>query len=157
MAVSILPFTGLELAVTNWIMNGIMTHNPAVIQAYISPYVRQWEKTIPDAVWLEFGRLTGVKDPIHGRPQYWGYLVKELIYDTLDPEVSAHLKTNKPPVGVKWHQNLTENFGVKVLVSRCYEIVGMAKACINIEQLKYMVAKYYTQERLQLCMEFRTQ
>ena len=39
----------------------------------------------------------------------------ELIYDTLDPDVAEWLKKNKPPPGLKWHQQLTENFGARKL------------------------------------------
>ncbi len=47
-----------------------------------------------------------------------------MIYDTLDPDVAKYLRENRPPPGVRWHQNLTENYGVRQLVSRCFEVVG---------------------------------
>jgi hypothetical protein len=49
-------------------------------------------------------------------------MVIELIYDTLDPDVAKYLKENKPPTGARWHQHLTENYGVRQLVSRCFEL-----------------------------------
>jgi hypothetical protein len=56
------------------------------------------------------GRGIG-RGPLHSRPKWWGRLVIELIYDTLDPDVAEWLKKNKPPPGLKWHQQLTENYG----------------------------------------------
>jgi transposase len=38
----------------------------------------------------------------------------------------------KGPAGVHWHRQLTDNVGVRRLVSRCYEVVGMAKTCHDI-------------------------
>jgi hypothetical protein len=78
--------------------------------------------------------------------------VIELIYDTLDPDVATWLKDNKPPPGLKWHQQLTENLGARRLVSRCYEIIGMAKTCTNIRELREKVAHHYGKEPLQLTM-----
>jgi len=35
--------------------------------------------------------------------------VTELIYDTMDEDVTEYLKENKPSPGVRWHRQLTEN------------------------------------------------
>lgn len=67
----------------------------------------------------------------------------ELIYDTLDPDVAAYLKANEPEPGVHWHRQLTENIGVWQLVSRCYEVIGMAKTCEDIHELRQRVAQHY--------------
>ena len=101
------------------------------LRAFISEELRAWEKTFPDELWEEFGRLTGWKTPLQNRPKWWGKLVTELIYETLDKDVAEYLKTNKPPPGFRWHQQLTENYGVRELVSRCYEVIGMAKTCMT--------------------------
>lgn len=122
------------------------------LRAFITDELRAWEKTFPDELWAEFGRLTSWKGTLHNRPKWWGKLVIELIYDTLDPDVAEYLKNNKPPQGVHWHRQLTENLGVRALVSRCYEIIGMAKECNSMRDLRYKVAKHYGKEVLQLTM-----
>jgi P63C domain len=80
---------------------------------------------------MSFGQNLGVlldgKGNLNGRPKWWGKLVIEMIYDTLDPDVAEYLKNNKPPPEVRWHRQLTENIGVLALVYRCFEVVGMAK------------------------------
>lgn len=48
-------------------------------------------KTFPDELWIEFGRLTHWSEPLHGRPKWWGKLVLEMIYDTLDPDVASYV------------------------------------------------------------------
>ena len=47
--------------------------------------------------------------PLQARPKWWGKLVTELIYDTMDEDVAEYLKENKPSPGVRWHRQLTEN------------------------------------------------
>jgi hypothetical protein len=106
----------------------------------------------PDELWEEFGRLTNWEGPLHTRPKWWGKLVIELIYDTLDPDVAQWLKENKPPPGLKWHQQLTENYGARKLVSRCYEIIGMGKTCNSIRELRDKVAEFYGKEPVQLTL-----
>ena len=113
------------------------------LRAFIAEELRAWEKTFPDELWEEFGRLTNWQGALHSRPKWWGKLVRELIYDTFDPDVAQYLRDNKPAPGIKWHQQLTENYGLRQLVSRCFEIVGMAKPCHSIGELKEKVAKHY--------------
>lgn len=118
------------------------------LRAFIAEELRAWEKTFPDELWEEFGRLTNWQGSLHSRPKYWGKLVIELIYDTLDPDVAKYLRENRPPAGVRWHQNLTENYGVRQLVSRCYEIVGLAKSCKTMGELRKKVSHHYGKQGL---------
>lgn len=122
------------------------------LRAFIAEELRAWEKTFPDELWEEFGRLTGWKTPLQTRPKWWGKLVIELIYDTLDPDVATYLRENKPPTGIRWHQQLTDDIGVRQLVSRCYEIIGMSKTCDTIHELREKVAHHYGKKPLQLTL-----
>jgi hypothetical protein len=122
------------------------------LRAFISDELRAWEKTFPDQLWEEFGRLTGWKTPLQTRPKWWGKLVTEMIYDTLDEDVAKFLKDNKPPPGVRWHQQLTESYGVRQLVSRCYEVIGMAKTCDDIHELRQRVARHYGKKPVQFTL-----
>lgn len=122
------------------------------LRAFIAEELRAWEKTFPDELWQEFGRLTNWSGPLHSRPRWWGKLVIELIYDTLDPDVATYLKENKPEKGVHWHRQLTENIGVRQLVSRCYEVVGMAKTCHDMRELREKVAEHYGKTMVQMTL-----
>ena len=122
------------------------------LRAFIAEELRAWEKTFPDELWAEFGRLTGWSGSLHSRPKWWGRLVIELIYDTLDPDVAEYIKSNKPPAGVRWHRMLTDNYGVRQLVSRCYEIIGMAKPCTDMRELRDKVAQHYGKQPVQFRM-----
>lgn len=122
------------------------------LRAFIAEELRAWEKTFPDELWEEFGRLTGWKTPLQSRPKWWGKLVTELIYDTLDEDVAKYLKENKPPPNARWHQQLTENHGIRQLVSRCYEVIGMSKTCDDIHELRQRVAQHYGKKPVQFTM-----
>ena len=118
------------------------------LRAFIAEELRAWEKTFPDELWEEFGRLTNWSGALHARPKYWGKLVIELVYDTLDPDVAKYLRENRPPPGVRWHSKLTENYGVRQLVSRCFEIVGLAKSCKTMRELRKKVAHHYGKQSM---------
>jgi len=122
------------------------------LRAFIADELRAWEKTFPDELWEEFGRLTNWKGSLTKRPKWWGKLVIELIYDTLDEDVAAYLKENKPPAGVRWHQQLTDNYGARQLVSRCYEVIGMSKTCDHIRELREKVAMHYGKKPVQFTL-----
>ncbi|MGB3844666.1 MAG: P63C domain-containing protein [Sphingopyxis sp.] len=122
------------------------------LRAFIAEELRDWEKTFPDELWEEFGRLTNWKGSLHSRPKWWGKMVIELIYDTLDPDVAAYLKANKPKQGEHWHRQLTENLGVRQLVSRCYEVIGMAKTCHDMRELRDKVAEHYGNQTVQFTL-----
>ncbi|MBF8465154.1 P63C domain-containing protein [Klebsiella oxytoca] len=122
------------------------------LRAFIAEELRAWEKTFPDELWEEFGRLTGWSTPLQSRPKWWGKLVIELIYDTLDEDVAKYLKENKPAAGVHWHRQLTENLGVRQLVSRCWEVIGVAKTCDTMHELRGRVAHHYGKKPVQMTM-----
>lgn len=131
-------------------MSGAADALAVKLRAFIADELRAWEKTFPDELWQEFGRLTNWQGPLHSRPKWWGKLVIELIYDTLDPDVATYLRENKPDAGVHWHRQLTENLGVRQLVSRCYEVIGMAKTCHDMHELRARVAQHYGKKPVQL-------
>lgn len=122
------------------------------LRAFIAEELRAWEKTFPDELWEEFGRLTGWSTPLQSRPKWWGKLVIELIYDTLDADVAKYLRDNKPAAGVHWHRQLTENLGVRQLVSRCWEVIGVAKTCETMHELRSRVAHHYGKKPVQMTM-----
>lgn len=124
------------------------------LNAFISDVLRPWEKTFPDGLWEEFGRLTNWSGSFKHRPKWWGKLVIELIYDTLDKDVAEYLKSHKPEPGIKWHQQLTENVGVRQLVSRCYEVIGVAKTCRDIHELRKKIAVLYGKKPVQFTLFF---
>lgn len=93
------------------------------LRYFLTDEAREWEKTFPDDLWYEFGRLTNWKGSIKLRPKYWGKYVNELIYYQLDEDVAKYLRENKAPkyTGQKYHQWLNENYGLKELNQQIWE------------------------------------
>lgn len=122
------------------------------LKVFLEETMRPWEKTFPDELWLEFGRLTNWDGPVTRRPKWWGKLVNELIYEYLDADVARWLKENapKPRHGENYHQWLSSQYGLKKLVEHIWMVIGMAKACYNIEELKEMLATQFGRQRVQL-------
>lgn len=126
------------------------------VQAFISEELRAWEKTFPDELWEQFGRLTHWKGSLHQRPKYWGKLVMELVYDALDPDVAKYLRENKPKpkTGISYHQWLTEDYGVRTLTTHINEIIGIAKTCDTLQELKDKVAYVYNKKPMQITIDY---
>lgn len=121
------------------------------LRMYLADEMRQWEKTFPDELWKEFGRLTNWKGAVTKRPKYWGKLVMELVYDYLDPDVSNWLKENapKPRHGRNYHLWLNDQYGLKKLVEHIWMLVGMASACHNMPELKSKMAEKFGRQPVQ--------
>ena len=124
------------------------------LKAFIADELREWEKTFPDELWEQFGRLTRWRGALHSRPKWWGKLVIELIYDALDPDIAKYLLENKPPPrhGLNYHQWFTQDVGLRALIGHIYEVIGIAKTCGDIRELRDRVAQHYGKEPVQLTM-----
>jgi hypothetical protein len=121
------------------------------LRLYLAEEMREWEKTFPDELWDQFGRLTNWQGGVTKRPKYWGSLVNELVYGYLDPDVFHWLKTNapKPKHGQNYHQWMTSQYGLKRLIEHLWKLVGMAAACKTMPELRYRMAEAYGREPFQ--------
>lgn len=122
------------------------------LKAFLIEEMRAWEKTFPNELWIEFGRLTNWKGAVTQRPKYWGHLVTELVYSYLDPDVTKWLKEHhpQPSHGRNWHQWLSEQYGMQKLVQHIYMLIGMAKACSTMQELRDKMAEVYGKTPVQL-------
>jgi hypothetical protein len=115
------------------------------LRLYLAEEMRKWEKTFPDELWEQFGRLTKWKGKLHQRPKYWGKLVMELIYEYLDADVAQWLRDNapKPMHGQNYFQWLNEQYGLKKLVEHIWKVVGVASACSDMNELRNKMEEIY--------------
>jgi hypothetical protein len=115
------------------------------LRLYLEEEMRRWEKTFPDDLWKELGRLTNWQKPLHERPKYWGKLVMELIYEYLDPDVTDWLRKNapRPQHGQNYHQWLSSQYGLKKLIEHIWMVIGMASACNSLTELRRKMAEKY--------------
>ena len=121
------------------------------LRLYLEEEMRKWEKTFPDQLWEQFGRLTNWKGRLHQRPKYWGNLVMDLIYQYLDPDVAEWLRKNAPnPMkGQNYHQWLSGQYGLKRLIEHIWKVIGIANTCQDIEELRYKMAEIFGKKGLQ--------
>lgn len=124
------------------------------LRAFIADELREWEKTFPDELWEQFGRLTGWQGSLHSRPKWWGKLVMELIYHAFDPDVARYLKENKPPPykGQNYHQWMTQDVGLRHLIPHIHQVIGIARTCKDMRELRDKVAEEFGREPVQLTM-----
>jgi hypothetical protein len=125
------------------------------LKMFLEDEMRKWEKTFPDQLWAEFGRLTGWKGATNSqRPKYWGKLVMELVYGYLDPDVALWLKENapKPQHGQNYHQWLSGQFGLMKLTEHLWMLIGMAAACQSMPELRQKMAERFGLQQVQFTM-----
>jgi P63C domain len=124
------------------------------LKLYLEDEMRKWERTFPEQLWLEFGRLTSWKGPVHQRPKYWGKLVMELIYGYLDPDVAKWLKEHapKPMKGQNYHQWLSSQYGLKKLTEHTWMIIGMATSCNSMAELRQKTAERFGRTQVQMTL-----
>jgi hypothetical protein len=122
------------------------------LKLFLEDEIREWEKTFPDELWKEFGRLTNWRGPLRERPKYWGQLVMELVYGYLDPDVAEYLKKEKPKPqhGQNYHQWLSSQYGLKRLIEHIWMLIGMASACQTMPELRTRMAEKYGRVPVQL-------
>lgn len=115
------------------------------LRAFLSEEMRKWEKTFPDELWKEFGRLTNWNGSLTQRPKYWGKLVTELIYEYLDPDVAKWLKKNvpEPRHGRNYHQWLSAQYGLKKLLDHIWKVIGISLTCKRLPQLREKMAEIH--------------
>jgi len=124
------------------------------LKLYLEEEMRAWEKTFPDELWVQFGRLTRWKGPIHERPKYWGKLVMELVYGYLDPDVCEWLKKNapKPRHGQNYHQWLSSQYGLRKLVEHIWMLIGIATVCHDMRELRQRMAERFGRQGVQFTL-----
>ena len=115
------------------------------LRLFLAQEMRKWEKTFPDELWEQFGRLTKWKGGVNSRPKYWGKLVMELIYEYLDPDVAEWLKENAPQPfhGQNYHQWLSEQYGLRRLIEHIWRVIGVASTCDTMDELKNKMEQLY--------------
>lgn len=121
------------------------------LRAYLEKEMRKWERTFPDELWVEFGRLTNWKGSVTHRPKYWGHLVMQLIYEYLDSDVANWLRENAPTPrkGQNYHQWLSSQYGLQKLIEHIWMVIGIARTCYNMHELKQKMEQMFGKRSVQ--------
>jgi hypothetical protein len=124
------------------------------LRLFLEEEMRPWEKTFPDELWVQFGRLTRWRGALHERPKYWGKLVMELVYGYLDNDVANWLKTNAPEPrhGRNYHQWMSGQYGLRRLIEHIWMLIGLASACQDMSELRQRMAEKFGREGVQMTL-----
>jgi hypothetical protein len=81
-------------------------------------------------------------------------LVMELVFEYLDPDVAEWRRVHnpKPQKGQNHHQWLSSQYGLRKLVEHIWMVIGLAKACQSMPELKQRMAEIYGRQPVQLTM-----
>ena len=105
-----------------------------ILEAFIAKELQPWIKTFPSEFYEEMFRLRGLQYPATTvkRPQYFGTLTNNIIYDRLAPGVRKELQQGIPrnedgrPTK-KYFQKLTQNTGYPKLREHLGSVVTLMK------------------------------
>jgi hypothetical protein len=105
-----------------------------ILEAFIAKELRAWIQTFPNDYYQEMFRLRGLAYPSDSvrRPQYFGKLTNDIVYQRLAPGVLDELKrvTPKDEKGRRKHkffQRLTSNVGYPKLREHLGSVVAIMK------------------------------
>lgn len=105
-----------------------------ILEAFIAKELQPWIKTFPSDFYEHMFRLRGLPYPVTTvkRPQYFGVLTNNIVYDRLAPGVREELQREVPrneagrPT-VKYFQKLTQNTGYPKLREHLGSVVTLMK------------------------------
>jgi hypothetical protein len=121
-----------------------------ILEAFIAKELQPWVKTFPNDYYQEMFRLRGLEyssDSVK-RPQYFGTLTNDIVYDRLAPGVRHELKKaipkreNGKPKGTL-AQMLTRNVGYPKLREHLGAVVATMRMSDGWHEFKAKLDKFY--------------
>lgn len=125
------------------------------LQRLLSKYICEeflvWSKIFPDEFYEQLFRLrgwTGFGESGRKMPGVVGYFTNEIVYARLPQGVLEALKkkTPKSEAGnnlVRYHQSLSEEYGVKHLEKHLIAVIALMKSADSWDQFLYMLDRNY--------------
>ncbi len=145
---------GLD-ALVDEIMGYQNERNDSDLQKLLSKYIcaefLEWSKIFPDEFYEQLFRLrgwTGFGESGRKMPGVVGYFTNEIVYARLPHGVLEALKkkTPKSDAGnnlVRYHQSLSEDYGVKHLEKHLIAVIALMKSADSWDQFLYMLDRNY--------------
>ena len=128
-----------------------------ILEAYVAKEIQPYMKTFDATFYEEMFRLRGLPYPpekANFRPQYFGTLTNNIVYDRLAPGVKDALKKEAKKVekSTKLFQHLTADYGRQELIKHLGFVEAMMKISTNwddfIEKLDKVKPKFNTTKLL---------
>ncbi len=133
-----------------------------LLSKYICAEFLEWSKMFPDEFYEQLFRLrewTGFGKSGRKMPGVVGYFTNDIVYARLPCGVLAALKkkTPKSEAGnnlVRYHQGLSEDYGVKHLEKHLIAVIALMKSSDSWDQFLYMLDRNYPKYGQQSVMRF---
>jgi len=114
-----------------------------ILEAYIDKELQAWVRTFPNDFYRELFRLRGLDFSAENvkRPQYFGILTNDIVYDRLAPGVLDELKRTTPKNDKgrrthKYFQKLTQDIGYPKLREHLGSVVTLMKLSSDYPDFK---------------------
>lgn len=115
-----------------------------ILEAFVAKELQPWVKTFPAEYYEQLFRLYNIPFPPEKpqwRPQFFGRITNDVVYDRLAPELLPELKkaASKAEKKSRLHQWLTNNTGHPKLREHLASVTTLLKISKSPEQFKQLV------------------
>lgn len=131
-----------------------------ILEAFVAKEIQPWVKTFPADYYEQLFRLYGYPFPPEGkpqwRPQFFGRITNEVVYNRLAPDLLPELKkaASKAEKKAKLHQWLTNELGHPKLREHLASIITLLKISKTPEQFKQLVDQVHPRFGESLSFDF---
>ena len=132
-----------------------------ILERFIAKELQPWVPTFPDIFYEELFRLRGLDFPRDTvkRPQYFGHLTNDIIYDRLAPGIRDELRNTTPklPSGRRkhhMHRRLTPDMGHPKLREHLASVTTIMRLSKNYEEFKRNLDKIHPRYGETIPMDF---
>jgi hypothetical protein len=133
----------------------------AILEKFIAKELQPWVATFPDIFYEQLFRLRGLDYPRETvrRPQYFGHLTNDIIYDRLAPGIKDELRTTTPklPSGRRkhhMHRKLTPDMGHPKLREHLASVTTIMRLSDTYDDFKASLDKIHPRYGDTLPMDF---
>jgi hypothetical protein len=132
-----------------------------ILERFIAKELQPWVHTFPDVFYEQLFRLRGLDFPRESvkRPQYFGHLTNDIIYDRLAPGIRDELRNTTPklPSGRRkhhMHRKLTPDMGHPKLREHLASVTTIMKLSRNYDEFKRNLDKIHPRYGETIPMDF---
>lgn len=132
-----------------------------ILEQFIAKELQPWVQTFPDVFYEQLFRLRGLDFPKETvkRPQYFGHLTNDIIYDRLAPGLKEELRNSTPklPSGRRkhhMHRKLTPEMGHPKLREHLASVTTIMKLSNSYSEFKRNLDKIHPRYGSTLEMDF---
>ncbi|SDA51009.1 P63C domain-containing protein [Mesorhizobium qingshengii] len=132
-----------------------------ILEKFIAKELQPWVPTFPNVFYEQLFRLRNLDFPRETvkRPQYFGHLTNDIIYDRLAPGIREELRNTTPklPSGRRkhhMHRKLTPDMGHPKLREHLASVTTIMRLSSNYEEFKRNLDKIHPRYGETIAMDF---